>query len=236
MTTLLRALIDATGLARRRAFAAIRAGEVAVDGGVVLDPSSEYSGGRLALEGIELARPRQRKVYLLLNKPPGYVTTRSDELGRPIVYDLLPSHLRAPGLHSVGRLDKETAGLLILTNDGGLTQHLTHPGYEVEKEYWAGCAAPISAEQLGALADGIYLEGRLHRPLAVKRLVDVPGFQVAITIAEGRKRQVRRMFEAVSARVVRLRRVREGTLVLGSLAEGDVRPLSQTEVAALRRT
>jgi pseudouridine synthase len=235
MTTVLRALIEITGLSRRRAFAAIREGKVTVDGELAPDPSRAYVGGAIALEGIELGKQqRRRDVYLLLNKPPGYVTTRSDELGRPTVFDLVPTDLRIAGLHSVGRLDRDTAGLLILTTDGSLTQRLTHPSHEVAKEYWAGVARPLSEAQLRALADGIELDGRLRRPLAVEPLTEAPGFDVALTIGEGRKRQVRRMFEAVDARVVRLRRVREGPLELGRLREGEVRRLTKEEVASLR--
>jgi 23S rRNA pseudouridine2605 synthase len=234
MTTLLRVLIDATGLSRRRAFAAIREGLVTVGGSLTTDPSAEYTSGPITLEGIRLREDRPRRdVYLLLNKPPGYVTSRSDELGRPTVYDLVPAELRATGLHSVGRLDRDTSGLLILTNDGKLTQRLTHPSHEVAKEYWAGLTQPLTDVQLQALADGVELDGRLRRPLAIERLTDTPGFELAITIAEGRKRQVRRMFEAVDARVVRLRRAREGPLALGLLPEGSVRKLTRAEVSAL---
>jgi 23S rRNA pseudouridine2605 synthase len=234
MTTLLRALIDATGLSRRRAFAAIREGLVTVDGSSATEPSAEYGGGPITLEGIRLQEQHLRRdVYLLLNKPPGYVTTRSDELGRPTVYDLVPAELHATGLHSAGRLDRDTSGLLILTNDGKLTQRLTHPSHEVAKEYWAGLAQPPSDVQLQALADGVALDGRLRRPIAVERLTGAPGFDLAITIGEGRKRQIRRMLEAIDARVIRLRRVREGPLALGPLQEGSVRKLTRAEVSAL---
>jgi len=233
MTTLLRALVRASGLSRRKAFAAIRAGRVGLEGKTIFDPSSDYTGGALTLDGALLAEPAAAKAYLLLNKPPGYLTTTLDERGRPTVIDLLPAALRAPGLHPVGRLDRDTSGLLILTNDGDLTYRLTHPKHEVEKEYWAGLAAPVDEERLAALRRGVEIDGRLRRPLRLRRLREGP-FQLSITIQEGRKRQVRRMLAAVGATVTHLRRVREGPLTLGSLPEGRMRALSEAEVERLR--
>src|ERR1043166_2584221 len=123
----------ASGLSRRRAFAAVREGRVTVDGSAVPDPSSPYGGGQIGLDGLDLVPSTKPKVYLMLNKPPGVISSAADELGRRTVLDLIPSNLTAPGLHSVGRLDRDTTGLLLLTNDGGLTFRLTHPSHEVEK-------------------------------------------------------------------------------------------------------
>jgi len=235
MTTLLRALASASGLSRRKAFAAIREGRVTVDGRPCSDPSAPYDGGELALDGSPLTAPAAERAYLLLNKPPGFVTTRSDERGRRTVFDLVPEALRAPGLHSAGRLDMDTSGLLILTNDGGLTYALTHPRHEVEKEYHVRLAAPPSDGQIARLRGGVDLDGRPARPVRLRRLAGAEPFQLSITLREGRKRQVRRMFEAAGGRVTMLRRVREGPLELGGLAEGSVRRLTPAEVEALRR-
>ena len=233
MTTLLRALIDSTGMARRPAFAAIREGRVRVGGTAVADPSSEYEGGALTLDGRVLHPSTARKVYLLLHKPQGYVTTASDELGRATVFDLVPERLQAPGLHSVGRLDKDTTGLLLLTNDGDLTYHLTHPKHEVDKEYWLQLARVPTHAQLEAVRRGIELDGALRRPIDLRELDPEQPRQFSITLAEGRKREVRRMFEAVGARVTYLMRVREGDLYLDDLEEGKVRPLTRQEEQAL---
>ena len=233
MLTILRAVIDATGLSRRKAFTAIREGRVAVAGEVRTDPSEPYAGGPLALDGTPLSAPTAAKSYLLLNKPPGFITTKSDELGRRTVLDLVPQALRTPGLHPVGRLDRDTSGLLLLTNDGDFTFALTHPSHEVEKEYWLHLEAPPTDDQLAALRSGIELDGELRRPLRIRRLVENPQFELSITIREGRRRQVRRMFDAVGVKVVLLRRVREGALHLGPLPEGAVRPLAPAEVASL---
>ncbi|HEX5368059.1 MAG TPA: pseudouridine synthase [Dehalococcoidia bacterium] len=234
MTTLLRAVSSASGLSRRKAFAAIREGRVRLDGVVSQDPSSEYETGDLSLDGVALGEAPREHAYLLLNKPPGYVTTLSDDLGRATVMELVPAALRASGLHPVGRLDRDTSGLLLLTNDGDFTYALTHPSHEVEKEYWLRLAQPAAETQLDALRSGVELDGRVRRPLRLRRLVGAEPFQLSVTLREGRRRQVRRMFEAVGCKLTALRRVREGSLTLGSLPEGAVRALTRSEVAALR--
>jgi 23S rRNA pseudouridine2605 synthase len=233
LKTLLRAVIDASGLSRRKAFAAVREGRVAIDGEVRSDPSRPYESGVLTLDGSALTALQAAKTYLLLNKPPDYITTKSDEYGRRTVFDLVPQALRAPGLHAVGRLDRDTSGLLLLTNDGDFTFALTHPRHEVEKEYWLRLQEPETEDQLAALRSGVEIDGVLRRPLRLRRLVENRQFDLSVTIREGRRRQVRRMFEATGAKVIQLRRVREGALDLGSLPEGAVRPLTPAEVASL---
>ena len=233
MKTLLRAVIDASGLSRRKAFAAIREGRVAVGGQQRTQPSEAYEGGLLTLDASPLAAAAGDKVYLMLNKPPGFMSTRSDERGRRTVFDLVPPALRATGLHSVGRLDRDTSGLLLLTNDGDLTFALTHPRHEVEKEYWLRLAEPATEGQLAALRSGVEIDGAVRRPVRLRRLVGSGVLELSATIREGRRRQVRRMFEAVGAKVIQLRRVREGSLMLGPLPEGAVRALTPVEVEAL---
>jgi pseudouridine synthase len=233
MPTLLRAVIDASGFSRRKAFAAIRDGRVSVGETAVTDPSSEYEGGVLRIDGEVTQGSDGPKAYILMNKPPGFITTKSDEMGRRTVMDLVPAEMRSPGLHPVGRLDRDTSGLLLLTNDGDFTYALTHPKHEVEKEYWVRLASPPDEEIFAALRHGVELDGRIRRPLRLSR---VPGgqFQISMTIREGRNRQIRRMIEGTGARVTLLRRMREGPLELGSLAEGAVRRLTEAEVVKLR--
>jgi 23S rRNA pseudouridine2605 synthase len=230
MSTLLRTVIDASGLSRRKAFAAIRAGRVTREGLPLVDPSVEFVGGDLLLDGERLRAPAVAKTYLMMNKPPDVVTTASDEMGRKTVLDLVPPELRAPGLHTVGRLDRDTSGLLLLTNDGDLTFMLTHPSHEVEKEYWLRLAQPATEEQLAELARGVELDGVRRRPVRLESAPEGTPFDLAITISEGRNRQVRRMLEAVGSKVTLLRRVREGELDLGSLPEGAVRRLTEHEL------
>lgn len=234
MATLLRTVIDASGLSRRHAFAAIREGKVSVRGKRRTDPSSAYSGGVVSLEGGRLAVGAPSKIYLMLNKPVNYLTTTSDERGRETVIDLLPDEIVAPGLFPVGRLDLDTSGLLILTNDGDMAHRLTHPKHEVEKEYWIALDQQIPDSLLDELRAGVEIEGAVRRPVNLERVDTDQPYEITMTITEGRKRQVRRMFEAVGVRVTVLRRVREGSLLLGSLQEGEVRPLSDAEVASLR--
>jgi 23S rRNA pseudouridine2605 synthase len=233
LKTLLRAVIDATGLSRRKAFAAIREGRLTVAGEQRTDPSAPCEAGDLALDGVPLAPAPSEKTYLMLNKPPGFITTKSDERGRRTVFDLIPPGARTPGLHPVGRLDRDTSGLLLLTNDGDFTHALTHPRHEVEKEYWLRLREPATEQQLAALRSGVEIDGALRRPVRLRRLVSGDQFQLSLTIREGRRRQVRRMLQAVGAEVTLLRRVREGPQELGSLPEGATRPLTPEEVASL---
>ncbi len=169
----------------------------------------------------------------MLNKPPGFISTVSDDQGRRTVLDLVPEELWAPGLHPVGRLDRDTSGLLLLTTDGDLTYALTHPKHEVEKEYWLRLAEPTTEAQIDALHSGTELDGQLRRPLRVRRLIGEEPFHLSMTIREGRNRQVRRMVEAAGGSVVSLRRVREGPLTLGGLPEGRARHLTPDELDAL---
>jgi 23S rRNA pseudouridine2605 synthase len=234
MTSLLRLVIDASGLSRRKAFAAIRAGRVTRDSVPQTEPSAEAGGEGLLLDGQPLISPAAPKTYLMLNKPPGYVTSASDELGRRTVLDLVPAELRAQGLHIVGRLDRDTSGLLLLTNDGDLTYRLTHPRHEVEKEYLVRLAQPPTPDLLAALRRGSAIDGLVRRPARVQPEPPGSQFDVSITLREGRNRQVRRLVQAAGERVVLLRRVREGPLLLAGLPEGAVRRLTQEELSALQ--
>ena len=167
-------------------------------------------------------------VYYLLNKPAGVVSTAKDTHGRPTVVDLVPAE---PRVYPVGRLDAETEGLLLLTNDGELTNRLTHPRYGVEKEYLANVEpAPVYPRSLRLLRDGVELEDGLTAPARVSQ--PEPGL-LRITIHEGRNRQVRRMCEAVGHTVVRLVRVRIGPLTDRRLRPGEWRPLDPAEVRQL---
>lgn len=179
-----------------------------------------------------------RRLYFLLNKPRGYVTTRSDPEGRRTVLDLLS------GVHDyvfpVGRLDYDSEGLLLLTNDGELAAQLTHPSHEVPREYHARIRGVPDAHAIRRLAQGIVLDGRRTAP-AVIRLVEQglgeDGSQalLSLTLHEGRTRQVRRMCEAVGHPVVRLRRVRIGPISDPALPLGAYRPLMPREIAALKK-
>jgi 23S rRNA pseudouridine2605 synthase len=168
-------------------------------------------------------------VHYLLNKPAGVVTTASDPQGRPTVVELVPGD---PRVFPVGRLDADTEGLLLLTNDGDLTHRLTHPSFGVEKEYLAEVEGTPSRGALRQLREGVELD---DGPTAPAKVSSVGDHLLRITIHEGRNRQVRRMCEAVGHPVVRLVRTRIGPLAERTLAPGEWRPLTQDEVRALER-
>jgi 23S rRNA pseudouridine2605 synthase len=218
------------GVASRRAAERLIAdGRVTVGGDVVTDPARDVDeAGDVRVDG-DPARAEPRVVYAV-NKPAGVVSTARDTHGRPTVVSLVRSPNR---LYPVGRLDADTTGLILLTNDGELANRLTHPRYGVPKTYVARVEpAPVAEGSLRALRDGIELDDGPTWPARVRQRR--PGVLV-IEIAEGRKRQVRRMCEAVGHRVVALERVAFGPLRLGDLAPGAARRLSAAEVERLRK-
>jgi 23S rRNA pseudouridine2605 synthase len=218
------------GVASRRAAERLVAeGRVTVAGEVVTDPARDVDkSSGVALDGQQVA-PEPHEVHAL-NKPAGVVSTARDTHGRPTVVDLVRSRRR---LYPVGRLDADTTGLILLTNDGELAEHLTHPRYGVDKVYRAKVQpARVSRRALDALRDGVELDDGRTAPARVRQ--PRPGM-LEITIREGRKRQVRRMCEAVGHRVVELERVAFGPLGLRGLEPGRSRRLNRTEVERLRR-
>ena len=207
----------------------MRAGRVSVGGEIVTDPArdvDERSG--VAVDELPV-KPEPREVHAL-NKPAGVVSTASDTHGRTTVVDLVHSHRR---LYPVGRLDADTTGLILLTNDGDLAERLTHPRYGVDKVYRARVEpSRLTDLALRRLREGVELEDGLTAPAKVRPL---KAGLVELTIREGRKRQVRRMLEAVGHRVKRLERVAFGPLGLRGLEPGQSRRLTRAEVERLRR-
>ena len=167
--------------------------------------------------------------YYIMNKPKGYVCTVKDDKGRKTVMDLLPPNIKR--LFPVGRLDYDTEGLLILTNDGDLTFRLTHPKNEVPKTYLVKTEKPVSDEDLSKLRAGVYIDGVKTKKCNVRMIeTSKSGSKLHITITEGRNRQVRKMFEAVNNNVDFLKRIKIGDLTLSGLNRGEVRKLSDREV------
>jgi 23S rRNA pseudouridine2605 synthase len=214
---------------RRAAETLIGEGRVTVDGEVVRDPARDVAGTEaVTVDGRPVAGEGERVVYAL-NKPAGVVSTARDTHGRRTVVDLVDDPRR---LYPVGRLDADTTGLILLTNDGDLANRLTHPSFEVPKTYRATVrGGSVRPATLRTLREGVTLDDGRTAPARVREVE--PGL-LELTIHEGRKRQVRRMFEAVGHPVVTLERVRFGPLTLGALAEGAVRRLSRDEVDRLR--
>jgi 23S rRNA pseudouridine2605 synthase len=223
-------LAQAGVASRRAAETMVQEGRVTVEGEVVRDPARDVSGDEaIALDGEPLPAAPARRVVYALHKPAGVVSTARDTHGRPTVVELVPSPAR---LYPIGRLDADTTGLILLTDDGDLAHRLTHPRFEVAKTYVARVGGgPVSGAALRALRDGVDLEDGRTAPASVRRLrPDV----LELRIHEGRKRQVRRMCEAVGHPVRSLRRVAFGPLALGDLPEGAHRRLSEAEVRKLR--
>ena len=255
----LQKVLAASGIASRRAAEElIRAGRVTVDGepaelGRKVDPDREV----VAVDGRPIAKPGS-PIHLALNKPAGVTATVRDRHAAQTVLDLVPRPLSPAGarLYPVGRLDRDSEGLVILTNDGEWAERVLHPRYGVEREYAVALAHPLDAEAARELSTGIELDEGIARFTHVRlatssetRSIESTGKTRAgrgrggaapltwyrVTLDQGWNRQVRRMFRAVGAPIVRLVRVRIGSLRLGSLAPGEVRPLTGQEVRALGR-
>ncbi|MDP8922565.1 MAG: rRNA pseudouridine synthase [Chloroflexota bacterium] len=225
-----------SGVASRRASEELIAqGRVSVNGTVVtaLGTAVDPTADRVAVDGRPVSPPRAR-TYVLLYKPPGIVSTAHDPEGRPTVVDLVPSSAR---LYPIGRLDYDSEGLILLSDDGDLTVTLTHPRHEVEKEYYALVDHPLSDAALDRLRSGVLLDGRRTAPAIVERArpgVGGGGYWLRVVLREGRNRQVRRMIEAVGGHVLRLVRTRIGPLRLSDLEPGEWRDLTDDEVRHLR--
>ena len=226
---LARYLAHAGVASRRAAERLIADGRVRVAGEVVTDPARDVDDSSgVEVDGVAAA-PEPREVWLV-NKPAGVVSTAQDTHGRPIVTELVDSPRR---LYPVGRLDADTTGLILLTNDGDLANALTHPRYGVERVYRARVApAPVPESALRALREGVELDDGRTSPARVRQVE--PGL-LELTISEGRKRQVRRMCEAVGHPVAELERVAFGPLRLGALERGATRLLTPAEVERLRK-
>jgi 23S rRNA pseudouridine2605 synthase len=226
---LVKFLAHAGVASRRAAEGLIAAGHVSVGGEVVTNPATDVDeSSGVAVDGRPVA-PEQREVHAL-NKPAGVVSTARDTHGRPTVVELVRSRRR---LYPVGRLDAESTGLILLTNDGELADLLTHPRYGVQKVYRVKVQPRrVARRTIEALRSGVELEDGLTAPARVRQVA--PGV-LELTLREGRKRQVRRMCEAVGHRVVELERVAFGPLGLRGLERGRSRRLKDAEVERLRR-
>jgi 23S rRNA pseudouridine2605 synthase len=219
------------GVASRRAAEKLIAeGRVSMDGRTVTDPARDAGPeNAVTLDGRPIAGPEPR-VMFALNKPVGVVSSAGDTHGRLTVVELVPA--RGLRLYPVGRLDLDTSGLILLTNDGELANTLTHPRFEVPKTYVARLGGgKVGGPALKLLREGVELEDGPTGPAKVRRL---GGDRIEMTISEGRNRQVRRMFEAIGHPVLELERTRFGALTLGELAPGEHRRLAEPDVQRLR--
>lgn len=233
-STLLKTLV-AAGLGSRRVVADIIKHErIKLNGDTVtafnrpVDPETD----RITIDDRLVNFTLEPRVYIVMNKPAGVLATTRDDRGRATVISLLPECFRQMQLHPVGRLDKASRGLLLLTNDGDLTYRLTHPKFEKEKEYIVILDKPMRQADLHAFASGLELEDGITCPSVIKEIPSaMPTY--SITLHEGRKRQLRRMFQNLGYRVLDLKRIRIGALYLQNLPEGSIRMLSPDEIAAI---
>ena len=231
----LQKILASAGIAsRRHSEDLIQAGRVTVNGQVVreLGSKADPEHDEIRIDGQLLPRLEQ-KYYFALYKPTGYISAVSDPRKRRTVMSLAPN---IPGLHPVGRLDYDTSGLLLLTNDGDLTLALTHPRYGVPKTYDAFVQGIPSEPALQRLREGVRLDGEHTFPAQVTRMgQEGANARIRITIHEGRNRQVRRMFEAIGHPVLRLKRLSIGNISLDGLEVGAVRALTPEEISVLKQ-
>jgi pseudouridine synthase len=235
LKTLERVLSKAGLGSRKDARAWVHERRVKVNGRVVENPDHwvDFARDRVELDG-KTVKPLKR-LYVLLYKPTGYITSKGDPQGRPTVYDLIQDVPTFVG--TVGRLDEDTSGLLLMTNDTQLAEKLTNPDFHVEKTYLVKCATRLEDEHLEQLRHGVALKDGMTRPAKVKRVRDGESKTfLELTITEGRNRQVRRMIEAVGSKVLKLVRVKLGELTLDGMKSGKWRYLTAAEVERLKQS
>lgn len=230
-------LLAQSGVASRRgAEELIRSGRVTIDGIPIRTVDQVVPAESVVAVDGKVVQPRRERIVLALHKPPGVVTTVHDPRGRTTILDFLPAKYRDRGLVPVGRLDQDSCGLLLLSNDGNLVHALLHPSHKVWKGYRVAVRGKVTREGLASLRSGVELDGRRTAPARL-RLVeqsDVSGGILEMAIREGRRRQIRRMCRQIGLRVTQLKRVAFGPIQLGNLPEGRYRVLSPREISRLR--
>jgi 23S rRNA pseudouridine2605 synthase len=230
-------LLTSSGVGSRRQIAAIiKRGSIAVNRVIVqsFNEPVDAVNDVITIDGNHITITAESIIYLMLNKPKEVVSSTSDKRGAKTLIDILSEKYRHIRLYPVGRLDKDSTGLILLTNDGDLTLRLTHPRFEQEKEYLVRIGQSLKSEDRIKLEKGIHLDDGKTSPAKVKAL-KYPRFSYSVIIHEGKKRQIRRMFAALGYDVLALKRIRLGSLRLGALPEGEVRELTPRQVQSLRR-
>ncbi len=217
---------------RRKADVLIESGAVTVNGKVISELGSIINEKKdeICVEGKKVSLPLSR-IYIKLNKPKGYACSAADEKGRKTIYELVDIPER---LFSIGRLDYDTEGLIILTNDGDFANQVAHPSYEIEKEYIVKVKGEVKESELAVLRKGVVVDGKRMPRAGVKFMgYENEKSRLSVVIHEGQNHQVRNMFEAIGKDIVLLKRVRIGSVKLGGLKRGEYRPLREEEIVSL---
>ncbi|HWQ80604.1 MAG TPA: pseudouridine synthase [Anaerovoracaceae bacterium] len=218
---------------RRKADELTLQGKVRINGAVMKEPGYDVTEGDVVEVGGRVVRQDAKKVYIMLNKPKGYITSADDEKDRPTVMALVADIEER--LFSIGRLDYNTSGMLLLTNDGDLAQRLSHPKHQVYKTYRARVSGQLSGERIVKLRNGVDIGGFITSKAVVNVIKQAERYAIVeVKIYEGKNRQVRKMFSAVGNKVLDLERVAIGDLYLGHLKEGHYRKLTQKEIEYLK--
>jgi len=215
---------------------AIKKGRIAINSRVIDSFREPVKVGtdNVTIDGKSITYKTEEMIYLILNKPKGIISTTSDDRGNKTVIDILPKKYQNTRLYPVGRLDKESTGLMLLTNDGDFTYRLTHPKFKREKEYLAHVNGNLTIEERSRLEKGLDFKDGNTSPAKIK-VIKSPTYNYSITIHEGKKRQVRRMFVYLGYRVLELKRIRIDVLTIDGLSEGDTRELTPREIQSLKK-
>ena len=228
-------LAEAGVASRRKSEELIALGKVEINGQVVTVPGTKINGSEIIkVDGREI-RQEQKKVYILLNKPVGYISTAKDQFSRKTVLDLIDTVKER--IYPVGRLDYDTSGLIILTNDGELANMLTHPKHEMQKVYRVMIEGTLKEDDIKNFQTGIAIEDYTTAPAKVNVIEETKKDSIIeLTIHEGKNRQIRKMFETLGYTVLRLKRIAIGSISIQGLEEGKWRYLSKKEIDALKKT
>ena len=218
---------------RRKSEELIQQGQVMVNDQVITEMGYMVTAGKdkVVFNG-KIVVPEDEKLYIMLNKPEGVITSSNDQFNRKTVIDLITTDYR---IYPVGRLDYDTSGLILLTNDGLFANHMMHPKYKVPKTYHALVRGTLTETEIDSFEKGLLIDGSYTHPAKMKVLKEGRLSLLEITISEGRNRQVRKMCEAIGHPVQKLKRVAYGNLTLGSLKEGDWRYLTESEITELQQ-
>lgn len=227
-------LAEAGIASRRKAEELISEGRVIVNGNKVQEQGTRVGANDIVEVDGKIIGNQEKKIYIIMNKPQGLITSAKDQFGRKTVIDLLEGV--SERVYPVGRLDYDTSGLLLLSNDGDFTYKMTHPSHQVKKTYLAIVTGTPDAEDMGKFRNGLKIEDYITSPASIQiREVKENKSEIEVTIHEGKNRQVRKMFEAIDHPVISLKRIKEGKLELGNLKEGEWRYLTESEVNSVNK-